>query len=116
MQGGVVFATLCVAIAAGIPHESIEPLLVRLGRAAMSYRVLTATEVTGDGCVTFTNLTSGRMKSLRAISSSCRRDVGRHPPRAGSPGGLEVHHVGDCATPRRIGHAMFEAQRAARAV
>ena len=113
----VVFATPSAAIAAGIPHESIEPLLVRLGRAAMSYRVLTATEVTGDGCVTFTNLTSGEDEELACdlvVMQTGRRVVTL--PRAGSPGGLEVHHVGDCVTPRRIGHAMFEAQRAARAV
>jgi 2,4-dienoyl-CoA reductase (NADPH2) len=28
----------------------------------------------------------------------------------------DLHRIGDCVTPRRISHALFEAQRAARSI
>jgi 2,4-dienoyl-CoA reductase (NADPH2) len=49
------------------------------------------------------------------------RQTGRsaHLPaafRGAAEGPVEVHCVGDCVTPRRISHALFEAQRVARAI
>jgi 2,4-dienoyl-CoA reductase (NADPH2) len=112
----VVFTTPSASVGVGIPHESIGPLLVRLGQAGTSYRVLTGAQIIGDGRVTLTNLTSGEDEmhtcDLVVMQTGRRTSL----PRRSSGEAFELRHVGDCVTPRRISHAMFEAQRAARAI
>lgn len=111
----VTFATTSVAIAAGIPHESVEPLLVRLGRAGTTFRVLTAVHVEAGGEATLVDVVSGHETPMK--TDLVVMQTGRRP--ATLPGleeglGASVQLIGDCVTPRRIGHAMLDGHTVAR--
>jgi 2,4-dienoyl-CoA reductase (NADPH2) len=110
----VTFLTSSAAIGANLPVESVAPMLGRLGAGGTSFRVLTGLDETGDGGVTTVNLTSGEEEWLSCdlvVVQTAR--VVAPPPKAGA---LPVHMIGDCITPRRITHALFEGQRLARTI
>lgn len=111
----LLIATPSAAIAQHIPAESVSALLARLGRASTEYRVLTTLyEVGGDGAHLM-NVTSGEefvfdcglvvLQTGRAPVTSLAEPF--------ESSGMEFHMIGDCVTPRRMSHAVFEAQRLA---
>jgi 2,4-dienoyl-CoA reductase (NADPH2) len=109
----LLIATPSAAIAQHIPAESANALLARLGRAGTEYRVLTTLyEVAGDGAHLI-NVTSAE-----EFVVDCGLTViqtGRAPVTAlAEPfenSGMEFHMIGDCVTPRRMSHAVFEGHR-----
>jgi hypothetical protein len=103
-----------------IPHESIAPLLSRLGQAATRYQVLTALEAVGPEGARLMHITSGE-----EFVHPCELVViqtGREPVAGPSDAALreagitDVYRIGDCITPRRVSFAVFEAQRIARSI
>jgi 2,4-dienoyl-CoA reductase (NADPH2) len=112
----VLVATPSSAIAGAIPAESVGPLLARLGRAGTEYRVLSMlTEVTNDAAH-LTNAASGEEEivpcGLVVVQTGRMSVVGL--AESLKPTGLELHTIGDCVTPRRMSHAVFEAHQLAR--
>ena len=108
----VIYVTPTVALAGNIPTESVAPLLARLGQGGTEFRVLSDLfAVTGSGAE-IANLASGAVDQI-----DCELVVvqtGRAPrslAEAFANHGAEVHAIGDCVTPRRMSHAVFEGQR-----
>lgn len=108
----VTFLTTSAAIGANLPVESVPPMLGRLGAGGTTFRVLTGLDETGDGGVTTVNLTSGEEEWLPCDLVVVQ--TGRVVAPAPKAGARPVHLIGDCITPRRITHALFEGQRLAR--
>jgi 2,4-dienoyl-CoA reductase (NADPH2) len=111
----VLITTPSTAIAGSIPHESVGPLLARLGRASTEYRVLTALyEVAEDGAHLM-NVTSGAEEVVPCGLVVVQ--TGRSPVTGLTEkfreGNLPFHTIGDCVTPRRMSHAVLEAHRLA---
>ena len=89
-------------------------MLGRLGAGGVSFRVLTAVEAGGAGEATAVNLASGEEERLAADLLVVQ--TGRVASPRLARGRLPVHLIGDCLAPRRITHALFEAQRLARMI
>jgi 2,4-dienoyl-CoA reductase (NADPH2) len=111
----LLIATPAAAIAQHIPAESASALLARLGRAGTEYRVLTTLyEVANDGAHLM-NGTSGEEFVLDC--GLVVMQTGRAPvatlAEPFEQSGMEFHMIGDCVTPRRMSHAVFEAHRLA---
>lgn len=106
--------TTSAALGGHLPHESVAPMLARLGAGGTDFRVLMAVETTGADGVTAVNLTSGAEAHIPAdlLVVQTGRIVAPKPRQ----GALPVHLIGDCVTPRRITHALFEGQRLARSL
>ena len=110
----VTFATALTALAGRVPHESVGPLLGRLGDAGVTMHVATRLVVPEDPIEPL---------ALRPVfgGPDVRLDPGLlvwHQPRLGddeltrsTPAGDTVTAIGDCVTPRRIGHAIAEGYR-----
>jgi 2,4-dienoyl-CoA reductase (NADPH2) len=114
----VLVATPSSVIAAAIPAESIGPLLARLGRAGTEYRVLTVLSDVVDGAAHLMNVTSGaeEVAACELVVVQTGRIPVPGPTHNLKMTGMEVHMIGDCVTPRRMSHAVFEAQRLARSL
>ncbi len=110
----VTFATTSAALGAHLPNESVAPMLGRLGAGGTSFRVLTAVEAAAGGGAVAINLASGEEEQLPADLIVAQTGRIATPPPGG--GRLPVHMIGDCVAPRRITHALFEAQRLARTI
>jgi 2,4-dienoyl-CoA reductase (NADPH2) len=111
----VLLATPSVAIASAIPTESVGPLLARLGRAGTEFRVLSVLSDVTDGAAHLMNATSGEEEVIACALVVVQ--TGRMPV-AGlfeilRWTGMELHMIGDCVTPRRMSHAVFEGYRLA---
>lgn len=104
--------TTSAALGGHLPHESVAPMLGRLGAGGTAFRVLMAVESTATDKLTAVNLTSGAEATIPAdlLVVQTGRVVAPKP----QGGALPVHQIGDCLTPRRITHALFEGQRLAR--
>jgi 2,4-dienoyl-CoA reductase (NADPH2) len=112
----VTIATPSAMLAANIPHESVGPLLARLGRHRVAYRVLCVAERSGSQEALLTNLGSGEDETLPCDLFVVQTGRRANPTPAGTSPELPVTLVGDCLTPRRISHAIFEGNRAGRAI
>jgi 2,4-dienoyl-CoA reductase (NADPH2) len=104
--------TTSAALGGHLPHESVAPMLGRLGAGGTDFRVLMAVESTGTDRLTAVNLTSGAEDTIPAdlLVVQTGRIVASKPRAGARP----IHQIGDCVTPRRITHALFEGQRLAR--
>ena len=108
----VVYVTPAGALAGNIPTESAAPLLVRLGQGGTEFRVLSDLFAVNGSGAEVANLTSGAVEQI-----DCELVVvqtGRAPlllAEAFAGHGADVHAIGDCVTPRRMSHAVFEGQR-----
>jgi 2,4-dienoyl-CoA reductase (NADPH2) len=114
----VLVATPSSVIAGAIPTESVGPLLARLGRAGTEYRVLTVLGDVLDGAAHLMNVTSGAEEVIPCelvVVQTGRMPV-TEPAHNLKKTGMAVHMIGDCVTPRRMAHAVFEAQRLARSL
>jgi 2,4-dienoyl-CoA reductase (NADPH2) len=112
-------ATPSANVAHMIPHESVLPLLARLGAGSTDYRVLTGFDGMAPGGVRLVNLTSGQDEVVPcgAVVIQTGRASIEGPAAALRAGGIpEVHVIGDCITPRRMSFAVLEGQRAGRAL
>lgn len=114
----VLLATPASAIASAIPNESVGPLLARLGSGGTEYRVLTSLADVARGNASLMNITNGEVEAIECDLVVVQ--TGRAPV-AGLDqilrnAGLETHAIGDCVAPRRMSHAVFEAQKLAQAL
>lgn len=116
--------TLCLVTPSGsvgyqIPHESVGPMLARLGRGNTEYRVLTSLEeVAADGA-RLMNLTSGQESLVPCelvVVQTGRSAVTGLAAALIADGVREVHEIGDCITPRRMNFAVFEGHRLGRTI
>ena len=110
----VTLVTALTALAGRVPHESVGPLLGRLGEAGVTMRVATRLVVPEDRTEPLV---------LRPVFGGGDLRVEPellvwHQPRTGvdeltrsTPAGDTVTAIGDCVTPRRIGHAIAEGYR-----
>ena len=81
--------------------------------------MLTALEGVSPGRVQLRPLVSGQTEELPCdlLVVQTGRSPAPGPVRALRAAGIaEVHAIGDCITPRRMSHAVFEAQRLARTI
>jgi 2,4-dienoyl-CoA reductase (NADPH2) len=111
----LLIATPSAIVAGAIPTESVGPLLARLGRGGTEYRVLTVLDEVAQDGASLMNVASGNVEAVtcdlivlqtgRAAVSGLANSLRRS--------GMEAHAIGDCVTPRRMSHAVFEAQRLA---
>lgn len=101
-------------VAHQIPHESIAPMLARLGRGLTEYRVLTTLDdVVPEGAI-LTDLTSGQDRLVECdlvVVQTGRCPVNGTSTALEAAGVAEAHQIGDCLTPRRMSFAVFEGQR-----
>ena len=115
----VVFVTPSANVGQQIPHESVGPMLARLGRGRTEYRVLTTLdELTPEGA-RLMNLASGEevLVPCGLVVVQTGRSVLAGPTAALLAHGIpEVHEIGDCITPRRMSFATLEAQRIGRQI
>jgi 2,4-dienoyl-CoA reductase (NADPH2) len=114
----VLIATPSAAIAAAIPAESLGPLLARLGLAGTEYRVLSVLSEVTKGAAHLTNATSGEEEVISCgliVVQTGRMPVVGLAERL-KPTGMELHMIGDCVTPRRMSHAVFEGHQLARSL
>ncbi|WP_089246165.1 oxidoreductase [Rhodococcoides kyotonense] len=109
----VTFATALTALASRVPAESAGPLLTRLGCAGVDFKVAYSLVVPEDPTcpvVLRPHFGSGDLTYEDAAL------VWHRPRIAVSAFGMEpgdtVSIIGDCVTPRRIGHAVAEGYRA----
>jgi 2,4-dienoyl-CoA reductase (NADPH2) len=110
----VTFATALTALAPRVPAESVGPLLQRLGQAGVTLHVAHRLEVPDDPVAPL---------ALRPVFSDEAVElepslVVWHQPRLADDGlqlatGVDatLTTIGDCVTPRRIGHAIAEGYR-----
>ncbi len=108
----VTVATTLTALASRIPAESAGPLLDRLGDAGVDFQIAHALHVPDDPADPVT---------LRPVFGTGDRPyedaaIVWHQPRVavssfGLDAGPTVSVIGDCLTPRRIGHAIAEGYR-----
>jgi len=114
----VLIATSGATVPAAIPHESVGPLLARLGRAGTTFRILSALDAIIPGAVRLTSVVTAEDETIAcdlAVIQTGRR-AAPGPAESLRAAGLDVHLIGDCLTPRRISHALYEAQRLARSL
>ena len=114
----VLIATPSTSVAAAIPTESIGPLLARLGRGNTRYRVLTQLEQVTPGTAHLVNTTSGESETIACdlvVVQTGRMAVTGLAEKLRAAG-VDTHAIGDCVAPRRVSHALFEAQRLAHAL
>jgi len=109
----VLIATPSTAVAAAIPAESVGPLLARLGRCGTEYRILAALDRVTDGAAVLVNAASGEEEAVPCDLIVVQ--TGRMPVTALAgrlkASAIELHLIGDCVTPRRMSHAVFEGHR-----
>ena len=110
----VTFATALTALAGRVPHESIGPLLGRLGDAGVTMHVATRLAVPEDPTEPL---------ALRPVFGGPDAHIEPdllvwHQQRVGddelardTPADESLTSIGDCVTPRRIGHAIAEGYR-----
>lgn len=115
----LLIATPNTNVAHLIPHESVGPLLARLGSGNTEYRVLTALDTVTPEGARLVNLTSGdeTLVPCDLVVVQTGRAPVAGPSAALRVGGVaEVYEIGDCLTPRRMSFAVFEGQRVGRAI
>jgi 2,4-dienoyl-CoA reductase (NADPH2) len=115
----VTIATPSASVAHMIPVESVAPLLGRLAAGHTEFRVLTSLEGVSPGRVRLQPLVSGQTEELACdllVVQTGRSPVPGPVQALREAGIAEVHRIGDCITPRRMSHAVFEAQRLARVI
>ena len=115
----VTYATPSAGVAHMIPHESVGPLLARLGAGHTAFRVLTGLDAITPEGARLVSLTSGEEFLLPCdlvVVQTGREPVAGPATALREAGMPEVHAIGDCITPRRVTFAVFEAQRIARVI
>jgi 2,4-dienoyl-CoA reductase (NADPH2) len=115
----VTIVTPSATIGHQIPAESMAPLLGRLAMGKTGFRVLSTLEAVAPGVATVLPMGGDEPEQLECdlVVMQTGRAAVPGPAQALRDGGLaEVYSIGDCTAPRRMSHAVFEAQRLARVI
>jgi 2,4-dienoyl-CoA reductase (NADPH2) len=110
----VTFATALTALAPRVPAESVGPLLQRLGDAGVTMHVAHRLVVPDDPAapVALRPVFGGGDLVLEpALLVWHQPRIGDDELQRATPAGNTVTTIGDCVTPRRIGHAIAEGYR-----
>lgn len=114
----LLLATPSATVAAAIPTESVGPLLARLGAGGTEFRVLSSLAEVRPGHAGLMNNTSGEVQAIACdlvvLQTGRASQGGLEKVLRGE--GLESHAIGDCITPRRMSHAVLDAQKLAQAL
>jgi 2,4-dienoyl-CoA reductase (NADPH2) len=111
--------TPSAAVAHLIPHESVAPLLARLGAGQATFEVLTGLERVSPQGAHLVRLISGEdwVLPCELVVVQTGREPVAGPLEALAAADVPlVHSIGDCITPRRMSFAVYEAQRIARTI
>lgn len=115
----MLFVTPSATVGHQIPHESLGPMLARLGRGSTEYRVLTTLEAVSRDGARLVNLASGEETLVPCgliVVQTGRSPVAGPTAALIAAGVPEVHEIGDCITPRRMSFAVLEGQRVGRTI
>jgi 2,4-dienoyl-CoA reductase (NADPH2) len=107
-------ATPATIVGGAIPHESIGPLLRRLGERGVTFHEHSRVTRVEAEAVTLTDVITGRTETV-AVDFVAGHAGARASDELVAPlsaAGLTVRTIGDCISPRRISHAMWEADKA----
>ncbi|OLO26612.1 hypothetical protein BTR23_22585 [Alkalihalophilus pseudofirmus] len=121
-KGGakVSYVTQARTIGASIPHESIQPLLKRLGALGVQFMVLhQLIEINSSGQGLFQNVISGETTTLSADSlviDAGRQQENTLAQKLKQELNIPIFSVGDTISPRRINNATYEAHNIARKI
>ena len=110
----VTFATALTALAPRVPAESIGPLLQRLGDAGVTMHVahrLVVPEDPADPVALRPVFGGGDLVLEPTLLVWHQPRIGDDELQRGTPAGNKLTTIGDCVTPRRIGHAIAEGYR-----
>ena len=111
----VTFATALTALAPRVPAESIGPLLQRLGDAGVTMHVahrLVVPDDPADPVALRPVFGGGDLVLEPTLLVWHQPRIGDDELQRGMPAGNKLTTIGDCVTPRRIGHAIAEGYRA----
>jgi 2,4-dienoyl-CoA reductase (NADPH2) len=114
----VTYVTAARSIGASIPHESIQPLLNRLGSSGVRFMILH--QIVGGNArnIRIRNVLNGEEIAVEA--NLLVMDAGRrqedHLVKELMGTTVEMHSIGDCVSPRRISNAIFEGHKVARKI
>jgi 2,4-dienoyl-CoA reductase (NADPH2) len=114
----VTYITPANAIGATIPHESIKPLLKRLGVAGVNFMIFHQIVGADHNIVKVRNILNGQEAALNAdlvvIETGKRQETTLAKELSDSR--ITMYSVGDSVSPRRINNAILEAHRIARVI
>jgi 2,4-dienoyl-CoA reductase (NADPH2) len=114
----VKYVTAARSIGANIPHESIQPLLNRLGSTEVSFMILHQIVGSDSRKIRIRNVLNGKEITVEAdllvIDAGRRQEDTLAKELKGTT--LEIHRIGDCVSPRRISNAIFEGHQVARKI
>lgn len=114
----VTYVTHSNGIGTSIPHESIQPLLKRLGNEGVNFMLLHQIAGADNQLIKVRNIINGKESVLEAdlvVIETGRRQENLLAKEL-SETGISIYSVGDCVSPRRIHNAMLEAHRVARKI
>jgi 2,4-dienoyl-CoA reductase (NADPH2) len=110
----VTFATALTALAPRVPAESVGPLLQRLGDAGVAMHVahrLVVPDDPADPVALRPVFGGGDLVLEPTLLVWHQPRIGDDELQRGTPAGNNLTTIGDCVTPRRIGHAIAEGYR-----
>ena len=110
----VTFATALTALAPRVPAESVGPLLQRLGDAGVTMHVahrLVVPDDPADPVALRPVFGGGDLVLEPTLLVWHQPRIGDDELQRGIPAGNKLTTIGDCVTPRRIGHAIAEGYR-----
>ena len=110
----VTFATALTALAPRVPAESVGPLLQRLGDAGVTMHVahrLVVPDDPADPVALRPVFGGGDLVLEPTLLVFHQPRIGDDELERGMPAGNTLTTIGDCVTPRRIGHAIAEGYR-----
>lgn len=114
----VTYITHANAIGATIPHESIQPLLKRLGASGVNFMIFHQIVGADNNVIKVRNIVNGQVAALDAdlvvIETGRRQENTLAKELSGS--GITMYSVGDSVSPRQINNAILEAHRIARII
>jgi 2,4-dienoyl-CoA reductase (NADPH2) len=108
----VTFATAMTALAPRVPHESVGPLLQRLGEAGVSLQVAHRLVSDDGGAALLRPVFGGPELALEpSLVVWHQQRVAVDDLRRAAVDAESLTAIGDCVTPRRISHAIAEGYR-----
>ncbi|MCM3766178.1 FAD-dependent oxidoreductase [Neobacillus niacini] len=114
----VTYVTQSSGIGASIPHESIQPLLKRLGAAGVNFMIFHQLAGVDDQVIKVRNILTRQESDFKADLVVIETGRVQENTLAKELNGLGIpmYSVGDSVSPRRINNAILEAHRIARTI
>ncbi|TYQ11881.1 UNVERIFIED_ORG: 2,4-dienoyl-CoA reductase (NADPH2) [Gordonia westfalica J30] len=107
----VILSTPLTSLCSRIPAESVGPVLRRLAEAGVTLEVARTLEPGGDGSLQSRPVFGGEPQIIPESLIVWHQPRVPLSPFAIDGGDTTISQIGDCVTPRRIGHAIAEGYR-----